>query len=662
MGLSGDNIRRLIKRKKLALTYQGQPVAWQPLARGKALIFYGENFDSTYTDVNVYRLDLGRSKTITSIKGEGPDALSIPGGFSTVVHAEKDQWALTGIFDDPNEDYWAWDYLMSTNESLAQKDFIVSSPGRVANTPAILTIHFKGGSTVTHGVTIAVNGTPVGKTTFQGTISHSQTCTIPADVFTTGENTVTLTAGKPSIGSSIVYVDSFDLSYEKAFTAIKDQLFFRAEDHPVVTVDGFGNGNIKIYDVTDPANIIRINAITIDETQDGTYRVSLRADNAKKRYLAVADNAVIALSGKNMAGYLAPHLLNTDHSVEYLVIAPEELKDEAQRLADYRQNQGLSTMVILLQDIYDEFNYGIANPEAVRDFLEYAWYNWRKAPRYIVRVGDGSHDYKDIQGTGDTLMPPLMVNTPWGLSASENRLADVDGSEDGVPEMMIGLLPAENSEMLSAMIDKIIAYETSSGDWKNKVLMVADNPDGSGNFPVDSDAVAALVSNDYTKESIHLGDLDLATARKTLSSGFEAGAFLMNYIGHAGMDRLATEGLWTLSNVDAMTNYNRLPIIVGMTCVAGRFEIPGYDAIGEAMVVKPDGGAVAAWVPTGMSLNYLARILDEEFFKAVFTDKQTVLGDAILTAMRAFKARYPIGHSFMLDIYTLIGDPALVIK
>ncbi len=128
------------------------------------------------------------------------------------------------------------------------------------------------------------------------------------------------------------------------------------------------------------------------------------------------------------------------------------------------------------------------------------------------------------------------------------------------------------------------------------------------------------------------------------------------------LDKLGSEGIWTMTDVDNMTNQNRLPIVLGMTCVAGRFEIPGVDAIGEHMVVKPAGGAVAAWVPTGLSLNDQARMLDEDFFKAVFTDNQTVLGDAILAALTAYKSRDLDDNSFMLDIYTLIGDPALVLK
>jgi hypothetical protein len=225
------------------------------------------------------------------------------------------------------------------------------------------------------------------------------------------------------------------------------------------------------------------------------------------------------------------------------------------------------------------------------------------------------------------------------------------------------LIPISTIEALAAMIDKIMAYESSSGEWKNKVLLTADNPDRGGNFHADSDALAALVpAVTYDSQTIYLDPLSITEARQALAEKLEFGAFIMNYFGHANTVALADENLWQISDVAAMTNGDRLPILMGMTCLAGRHELPGIEAISEAMVTKSDGGAIAAWAPTGMALNNLSRILAEEFFRAVFIDNERVLGDAILTAMAAYKERYPLGNPYMLDIYTLIGDPALVIR
>ena len=97
-----------------------------------------------------------------------------------------------------------------------------------------------------------------------------------------------------------------------------------------------------------------------------------------------------------------------------------------------------------------------------------------------------------------------------------------------------------------------------------------------------------------------------------------------------------------------------------MTCVVGQFAISGYDSLGEALVIQDKGGSVAIWAPTGLSFNDMAVILNEEYFRAVFVDGETVLGDAILKSLEEYERSG--GLRFMLDIYNLLGDPALRLK
>jgi hypothetical protein len=213
------------------------------------------------------------------------------------------------------------------------------------------------------------------------------------------------------------------------------------------------------------------------------------------------------------------------------------------------------------------------------------------------------------------------------------------------------------SEELDALIGKITAYETASGDWKNRVLMLADNPDDGGNFPTDSDAVADILPPEYTAEKIHLSEHTVGEARQMVQDNINNGAFLLNYIGHAGLDRLAQEGILLSSDVESLDNGARLPVMTAMTCSVGRFGIPGYDSLSERLVLHPYGGTIAAWAPTGLSLNELAVILDKEFFCAIFEDEEKILGEMVLRTLEDYAwAGKP---RFMLDIYNLLGDPAL---
>ena len=76
---------------------------------------------------------------------------------------------------------------------------------------------------------------------------------------------------------------------------------------------------------------------------------------------------------------------------------------------------------------------------------------------------------------------------------------------------------------------------------------------------------------------------------------------------------------------------------------------------------KDDGGAVAVWAPTGLSYNTEARVLDEVFFQKIFAADEPILGEVVIDALEAYTPREG-GQPFMLDIYNLLGDPALQMK
>ena len=81
-----------------------------------------------------------------------------------------------------------------------------------------------------------------------------------------------------------------------------------------------------------------------------------------------------------------------------------------------------------IEDVYDEFGFGVPSPYALQAFLAYARSTWTSPPRYVVLAGDGTYDYKDAFGFGDNLIPPMMVYTPDGLVPSDVWFADVDPS------------------------------------------------------------------------------------------------------------------------------------------------------------------------------------------------------------------------------------------
>jgi hypothetical protein len=316
-------------------------------------------------------------------------------------------------------------------------------------------------------------------------------------------------------------------------------------------------------------------------------------------------------------------------------------------------------MVVDIEDIWDEFNYGVAGQPALRDFLAYASKEWVSAPKYVVLAGDGSFDYKNKLGLGGNFVPAMNVKTPFGLFASDNWLANLDGK--GAPEIAIGRLPATSPASLSKIIDRIEARERAAGGaWTNKLLMLADNADYAGNFPVDSDRIATTVPATTTTSKIYLNGIAPATARSLTIQQINQGLGFVNYIGHGSLSTLASEGILRNSDLPMLANTNQPFVLTAATCLVGYYTYPGFNAMSELLLRDGTGGAAAVWSASGMSQNEHAVVLNEAFYKAALAGGSVRVGDAVLSALREYEKQ---GRpSYMLDIYVLLGDPAMRLR
>ena len=119
--------------------------------------------------------------------------------------------------------------------------------------------------------------------------------------------------------------------------------------------------------------------------------------------------------------------------------------------------RGCARCQVDVQDVYDEFGYGITGAVAIHDFLAYAYGNWQApAPSYVVLVGDGNYDPKNYLGYGRTATcrPTWRRLIPWiGETAADNRYVTLVG-EDTLPDMMLGRLSVNSSAEASAFVDQ----------------------------------------------------------------------------------------------------------------------------------------------------------------------------------------------------------------
>ena len=659
-------IKKALESGRLRLMNQGSAVAWTSSADGKALVFWGQELDSIYTRENVYWLSMRRGRRMRAARSARTRRSTEEGvAFYHTLHAEQDNFPATTVATDPESDYWHWGFISAGNPSSGRHAFTLKVAG-LADTPveASLTVHLigatdLGGQSVRdHHVRVRVNGYLVGEGRFDGIGAFTETYSFDQSILREGDNNVEL-EGVLDTGASfsIFYIDAFDLTYAKTFYAEATPFVFRPDGERVLSIAGFSEPDVMLFDITNPRRPKIVTGVEI--LPDGeTFTLHFKPRSAESTFVAVT-----------ASGVAAPDLIWADrpsnlrargNGADYVVIAPAELEAAAGRLAELRRSSGMTAKVVLFEDVLDEFNDGIDSPHAIQKFLAHAYRRWSKAPRFVALAGAGNLDYRNNLGRGGNLVPPLMASTPDGLFASDNRFVDVD--KDGWPDMAIGRIPVLTPSELEGYVAKLSAYESGGGSlWRDPLLLVADDdPWSTANFAADSESMVATLPRGVAAERIYLIEQSASEARARLLDGLRRGAPLVNYVGHGGLDRLADEMLLHTSDVETLGNGERLSIVTAFSCSINRFELMGFQSLGEALTVEASGGAAAVWAPSGLSLDIEARALGSAFFSAVFTRHEPTLGDAMLSSFDHYRAGR--GGTLLPSIYTLLGDPAIPLK
>jgi peptidase C25-like protein len=664
-GVPLSSLENTIREGKLALSHGGAPVAWYPdvdLKRAKGLFFYGEAIGSLYTRDNVYRLERGTGLLMQAATAAAPSGTA-PASFAATLHAEQDLLPATVLPLDPASDYWFWDFLLGGDPDYGSKSFALDTPGAVsgAGGTATLTVHFQGASDSgvagEHHPAVSLNGTLLGETRFQGIAAMDATFSFAPALLTPAGNQVQVTGLlDPETPYSVFFVDSFDLTYPRSFQAAGGALAFTGAAGSV-SVGGFGDPAVRLVDLSTPARPRWLTGAPVSADPQGGWKIAFQSPG-QAPYLAAAGAGLKAPTA--VTPFRAPHLRASSNHADLVVLAGAGLHDAAQRLADYRAAQGLDSMVVDFDEVTDEFAFGLPDPHAIPSFLAYARSAWRTAPRYLVLAGAGTVDYRDILGYGGDLLPPLFLANADGIFASDILLVDLVGN-DGLPELAVGRIPARSAAELNAYVDKIVAYENGAdSSWVGSAMALADAVDQGADFAAQSERVVSLLPAGYNVDRIYLDATALPDARSRLFHDLGAGASLVDYIGHGGLDRLSSEGLLTSDDVASLGNGSHLPVLTAMTCAVNRFAVPGFPSLGELLVDQANGGAAAVWSPSGLSIHSEAQLLAERFYRHLADTDGARLGDLVLRALKDFQTLG--GSKSMIQIYNLLGDPALRLR
>jgi hypothetical protein len=338
---------------------------------------------------------------------------------------------------------------------------------------------------------------------------------------------------------------------------------------------------------------------------------------------------------------------------DLVMISHRDFLGSLDALRKLRESQGLRVALIDIEDLYDEFSFGVKSPKAMKDFLASAKANWRRPPRFVLLVGDASYDPRNYLGLGNfDLVPTKLVDTAYFETASDDWFVDFDN--DGLPEMAIGRVPVQKAEEAGIIVSKIVGYEKIGAT--REALLVSDMKEWSDDFDFEkaSEELRALLPGSLMVRKIYRGQFSSdAQARQELINGIKQGPLLVNFIGHGSI------GIWNgvLTSEDVENLINRgLPFFVGMSCLNGCFEDIYMDSLSEALMKAPGGGAVAVWMSSGLTEPGRQAVMNKELIKLLFNGPSLTLGEA------TGKAKASVSDQDIRRTWILFGDPSTKLR
>ena len=498
--------------------------------------------------------------------------------------------------------------------------------------------------------------------------------------------TVEITYNNNGNPSAKAHLDYVEIIGEKSLIADSNQFSFRsfeAANESFTSVIEYTIQNAtsiaQVWNVSDPINPMRVT-----NQSSGSNFGFKDTGGQLKEYIVLSDNDYFipeipsnqSVSNQNL------HALQ---DVDYAIITQDYLMAEAERLAEHhRTNSNLDVRVIELQQIYNEFASGSPDLTAIRDFIRHLYSNATSVEnriKYVCLFGDASFDFKDRITNNNNIVPAFQSFESFNLARSYvtddfyGMMNDNEGTltTNDKQDVATGRFPVTTIAEAKQTVDKVLSYyaTTSFGDWRNKIAVIADDPDTAGEFVLQqtveriADDIAtnkpqfniSKIYCDAFVQQTSSGGERYPDVEDAINNAIETGSLVVDYFGHGGEDGWANERILEVDQIRDWRNPNTLPLMITVTCEFSRFDNPLRPTAGEFVFLNPVGGATSMitttreiFISVGQRFN---EILVRKLF--AFNNEDYTIAQALMEMKN--DAQSP-RTSQRLFVYFL-GDPAM---
>ena len=327
-----------------------------------------------------------------------------------------------------------------------------------------------------------------------------------------------------------------------------------------------------------------------------------------------------------------------------LIVTHDDFEADLATFVAHKQSLGWTV------DVADTTTAGTTNT-SIRNYIKARYSNIATRPNAVLLVGDTDR-IPAFTGLGDA---HPQTDLYYGC---------MDGGDDWNPEVPVGRFSVQDSTQLAAVIAKTINYETApAAPWMNDATFMASNDpvyydlaEGTHNYVIDT----YFAPRGYTSHKLYSQTYGAKTA--DICNAFNAGTNFGVYSGH-GIATRWQDPVFDSSDVRALTNANKYPLIASFACSTGSYA--AGESFMETWLREPDGGAVATVGASVPSYWGPDDILERRLFKAIYDENYTSYGSALAAQkelfLRSYTAADPNTRSYF-EMYNLLGDPTVEIR
>ena len=339
---------------------------------------------------------------------------------------------------------------------------------------------------------------------------------------------------------------------------------------------------------------------------------------------------------------------------EMLVICADQFMAGMEEFVNWKNQSGRPTTMVSVTEVGGNTDTGIKN------YITNIYNDPNRNLAYVLFVGDYAH-----------ITPHSL-----GYERSDNWFGQIEGT-DHYPEVFIGRFSVETDAHLANHVAKVLFYERDlQGDitWGDKGMGIGYYGAGSGHYGEDDyrhiDLIRdTLMHYTYSQVTEHHGGSGGDASQTTISATLNEGVGIVNYCNH-GSEYSWGVANYSTTNVNALTNDYKLPIIWSVACLNGKFNY-SPECFAEAWMRATDNttgaptGAIGGmfswmsqpWQPPMYGQDEMVNILTEWSGGDMFN--HTLAGASLNGNMSVIDKS---GDTECHDTWILFGDPSLMVR